>query len=75
MEIAPHVNVDPAICGGTPVITGTRVHVAIVVGSLAGEMTMEEVMEAYELTREQIKGALAHAADLVNLTDAYPIGA
>jgi uncharacterized protein (DUF433 family)/predicted nuclease of predicted toxin-antitoxin system len=75
MEIAPHVNVDPAICGGTPVITGTRVHVAIVVGSLAGEMTMEEVMEAYELTREQIKGALAYAADLVNLTDAYPIGA
>jgi uncharacterized protein (DUF433 family) len=75
MEIAPHINVDPAICGGTPVITGTRVHVAIVVGSLAGEMTMEEVMDAYELTQEQVKAALAYATDLVKLTEAYPIGA
>jgi uncharacterized protein (DUF433 family) len=75
MEIAPYINVDPAICGGTPVITGTRVHVAIVVGSLAGEMTMEEVMDAYELTQDQVKGALAYATDLVKLTEAYPIGA
>lgn len=75
MEIAPHINVDPAICGGTPVITGTRVHVAIVVGSLAGDMTMEEVMDTYELTQEQIKAALAYATDLIKLTDAYPIGA
>jgi uncharacterized protein (DUF433 family) len=73
MEIAPHINVDPAICGGTPVITGTRVHVAIVIGSLAGEMTMEEVMDAYELTQDQVKGALAYATDLVKLTEAYPI--
>jgi uncharacterized protein (DUF433 family) len=65
MEIAPHINVDPAICGGTPVITGTRVHVAIVVGSLAGEMTMKEVMDAYEVTQDQIKGALAYAAGLI----------
>jgi uncharacterized protein (DUF433 family) len=45
MEIAPHINVDPAICSGTPVITGTRIQVSIVVGSLAGGMSKEEVME------------------------------
>jgi uncharacterized protein (DUF433 family) len=75
MEIAPHVNVDPAICGGNPVITGTRVNVSIVIGSLAGGMTMQEVMDEYVLTREQIEGALAYAADLVKSIEAYPIGA
>ena len=75
MEIAPYINVDSAICGGTPVITGTRIHVSIVIGSLAGGMTLEEVMAAYELSKAQIEGALAYAADLVKQTEVYPIGA
>ncbi|MBE9009721.1 DUF433 domain-containing protein [Pseudanabaenaceae cyanobacterium LEGE 13415] len=61
MEIAPHINIDPAICSGTPVITGTRIQVSIVVGSLAGGMSKEEVTEAYRLTKAQIEGALAYA--------------
>jgi uncharacterized protein (DUF433 family) len=73
MEIAPHINVDPTICGGSPVITGTRVHVSIVVGSLAGGMTLQEVMDAYELTKTQIEGALAYATDLINQTDVFPM--
>jgi uncharacterized protein (DUF433 family) len=75
MEIAPYVNVDPAICSGNPVITGTRVHVSIVVGSLAGGMAMPEVMNAYGLTKAQIEGALAYAADLVKYIEVFPIGA
>jgi uncharacterized protein (DUF433 family) len=75
MEIAPHINVDPQICSGSPVITGTRIHVSIVVGSLAGGMTMQEVMDEYGLTKTQIEGALAYAADLVKQTEVYPIGA
>jgi uncharacterized protein (DUF433 family) len=75
MEIAPFINVDPKICSGSPVITGTRVHVSIVVGSLAGGMTMQEVMDEYVLSKAQIEGALAYAADLVRQTEAYPIGA
>jgi uncharacterized protein (DUF433 family) len=60
MEIAPHINVDPQICSGSPVITGTRIHVSIVVGSLAGGMTMQELMDEYGLTRAQIEGAIDH---------------
>jgi uncharacterized protein (DUF433 family) len=62
MEIAPHINVDPAIGGGTSVITGTRIPVSIVVGSLLGGMTMQEVMAEYVLTKEQIEGALSYTA-------------
>lgn len=75
MEIAPHVNVDPAICGGTPVITGTRIPVSIVISALASDMTEAEVMEEYVLTREQIKAALAYAADMVKHVEVFPVGA
>jgi uncharacterized protein (DUF433 family) len=37
------ITIDPAICHGKPVIRGTRMPVSIVVGSLAGGMSFEEV--------------------------------
>jgi uncharacterized protein (DUF433 family) len=75
MEIAPHINVDPAICGGTPVITGTRIPVSIVISALASDMTEAEVMEEYVLTQPQIKAALSYAADMVKHIEVFPIGA
>lgn len=75
MEIAPHINVDPAICGGTPVITGTRIPVSIVISALASDMTETEVMEEYVLTKEQIKAALAYAAEMVKHVEVFPVGA
>jgi uncharacterized protein (DUF433 family) len=57
--------IDPKICHGKPVIRGTRTPVAIVVGSLAGGMTFEEIQREYDLTVEDIRGALAYAAELV----------
>jgi uncharacterized protein (DUF433 family) len=59
MEIASHINVDPAIYHNKPVITGTRVPVSIVIGSLADGMSKEEVIQEYELTKEQVEVALA----------------
>lgn len=75
MEIAPHINIDPMIHHGTPVITGTRVPVAIVLGSLAGGMSKEAVMQEYELTQIQVEAALAYATELVNQTTVIPLGA
>jgi uncharacterized protein (DUF433 family) len=57
--------IDPGVCHGKPVIRGTRTPVAIVVGSLAGGMTFEEIQREYELTAEDIRAALAFAAGLV----------
>ena len=47
MEISPHITINPDIHHGATVITGTRVPVSIVVGSLAGGMSKEEVMQEY----------------------------
>lgn len=50
--------IDPNICHGKPVIRGTRLPVAFVVGSLAGGMSFEEIQREYELTPEDIRAAL-----------------
>jgi uncharacterized protein (DUF433 family) len=59
------IQIDPAVCHGRPFIQGTRVPVAIVVGSLAAGMSIEDVQQEYDLTREDIQAALAFANDLV----------
>ena len=44
--------VDPTVVHGQPVLRGTRVPVAVVVGSLAGGMTFEEVVAEYGITHQ-----------------------
>jgi uncharacterized protein (DUF433 family) len=58
-----YVSVDPNVQGGIPVIKGTRVPVQVLVGSLAGGMTMKEVGEQYRVTSTQVRAALAYAAE------------
>ncbi len=70
MEIAPHVSVDPKIHHGAAVITGTRMPVSIIVGSLAGGMSKEDVSREYVVTIEQIDAALSFAAELVSKVQA-----
>ena len=55
--------VDPKILSGKPVIKGTRVPVELVIGSLAGTMSVADVCEQYRLRPEQVKAALAYAAE------------
>jgi len=56
---------DPTVQGGRPVIKGTRVAVQIILGSLAGGMTVEEVCEQYRVTDQQVRAALQYAAEAV----------
>ena len=67
------VVVDPKIRHGKPIIKGTRVPVQVVLGGLAGGMTYEEVMEEYDLTREDILAALRYAAAVVDTIEANTI--
>jgi len=59
-----HIETKPEVLGGTPVIRGTRVAVQVVIGSLAGGMSEQEVCEQYRLKPRQIQAALAYAADV-----------
>lgn len=61
MEIAKNISVDPDIHHGAPVITGTRVPVSIMIGSLAGAMSKEDVCREYEISKEAVESALAYS--------------
>lgn len=70
-EVFPGITVDPAVVHGRPVIAGTRVPVEVVVGELAGGSTMQELMDDYHLTQEQVQAALGYAAQVVRSTTVY----
>jgi len=65
-EIAPRITADDKVAFGKPVIRGTRVPVALVVGKLAGGMSAAEVAEEYDLGHEDVLAALAYAARLLD---------
>lgn len=65
IELAPRIIVDSEIRFGKPVIEGTRVPVELIVGKLGGGMSMEEVMDEYMLTREDVLAALSYAASVL----------
>jgi uncharacterized protein (DUF433 family) len=67
------VVIDPKVCHGKPVIHGTRTPVAIVVGSLAGGMSFEDVQREYGLTIEDIRAALKFASELLEKEQHHPL--
>ena len=65
-ELAPRVTVDERVAFGKPVIRGTRVPVALILGKLAGGMTFIELSQEYALETEDILAALSYASHLVD---------
>lgn len=61
-EIFPGVVSDVDILGGKAIIKGTRMPVALILGHLASGMSIEELLEEYDLTLENISAALGYAA-------------
>jgi uncharacterized protein (DUF433 family) len=61
-----HIMVAPELHHGDPCITGTRIPVSIIVGSLADGMTAKEILDAYpQLSPADIQAALSYAADVM----------
>jgi len=58
--------VDPKVHHGAPCVRGTRVPVAVVLGSLAEGLTPEAILQEYPaLTYEDIQACLAYAAEVI----------
>lgn len=64
---------DLEIQNGKPVLAGRRLPVAIVVGSLAGGMTYDEVIEEYSVTMDEILSCLAYATSAINRETVYQL--
>jgi uncharacterized protein (DUF433 family) len=66
MTTIDRIEIDPAVAHGKAVIRGTRIPVTLVVGSLAGGMSCEEVRREYGLAPEDIQAALTYVLEIAN---------
>lgn len=70
------VVVDAGIHHGEACIRGTRIPVIVIIGSLADGMSFEEILDEYpQLTLEDIRAALAYAAEALQEELILPLAA
>ena len=50
-------------------IKGTRVSIDVILGSLAGGMSVDEVAEEYGITRDDVLAAIEYAAKLISMEE------
>jgi uncharacterized protein (DUF433 family) len=63
MDYAAHISRNPAVCGGEPVIKGTRVTVRTVLASLAEGATPDAIVADFPtLTEDDVRAVIAFAA-------------
>lgn len=65
--------IDPRICHGKPVIQGTRMPVSLVVGSVAGGMSVDDVAREYDLSVDDVRAALRYAGQLADEQQHHPL--
>ena len=59
------ISIDAAVHHGDPCITGTRVPVSVIVGSVADGDTVETLLQSYpQLTAEHVRAALRFASEV-----------
>jgi uncharacterized protein (DUF433 family) len=59
------IAIDPEIQHGKPVVRGTRVPVARILGGLAGGMSEQEILQEYDVTEEDLRAVYQYAAELI----------
>ncbi len=63
MDYRKFIHRDPQICGGEPVIAGTRVTIRTILASLAEGATIGEILRDFPvLNEEQVMAVIAFAA-------------
>ena len=55
---------DPKVCGGEPCIRGTRIHVAVILDSLAEGLLPADILQHFPpLSEQDVRAAVAYAAE------------
>ena len=58
---------DPAVCGGRPIVAGTRMRVADILSMLAGGASEAEILGDFPyLTADDVRACLSFAANVVD---------
>jgi uncharacterized protein (DUF433 family) len=63
MTLQEHIVRDPAVCGGQPVVRGTRVLVRVILGYLAHGESVEAILREFpSLGEADVRAVIAFAA-------------
>lgn len=63
MDYRQYIVRDPKICGGEPVVKGTRVMIRTILASLAEGASIQEILEDFPtLTENDVRAVIAFAA-------------
>ena len=73
-EQLDRISIDPQIMVGKPVIRGTRIPVELIVRMLAQGIPENDILEeSPRLELEDIRAALAYAAQVLAHEDVFPV--
>lgn len=74
MNWRDHIETNPDILAGKPVVKGTRLAVEFVVGLLAQGWTVDDLLDQYPaLTREDVQACLHYASEILKSERVYPL--
>jgi uncharacterized protein (DUF433 family) len=63
MTYQDHIARDPRVCGGQPVVRGTRVPLRVILGHLAHGETVEAIVKEFPtVSEEDVRAIIAFAA-------------
>jgi uncharacterized protein (DUF433 family) len=63
-ELLSRISINPRVCFGKPCVKGRRIWVSLVLDLLASGATVEEIIEDYELQREDVLACIAYGAEM-----------
>jgi len=67
MTWTDHIDADPTVLGGKPVVKGTRLAVDFLMGLLAEGWTPEQLHASYpQLSPDALRAVFAYAADVLH---------
>ena len=69
-----HIEINPKILVGKPIIKGTRIPVELIIKLIAQDWTYKKIIKEYpSLKQNDIKAALLYAEKIVENEEVYPI--
>jgi uncharacterized protein (DUF433 family) len=68
-----YIHSDPQILVGKPVIRGTRISVELVMDFYAAGWSIEQILDEYGLSRDQVMAVFSYAADVLRDEGAVPL--
>jgi len=75
MEYIDRIELNPRVCNGKPIIKGTRIPIAVILGQIAEGESWDAILMGYpELKREDIQAALLYARISLDHAEVRAVG-